>query len=176
VVGLIRKNGGNFQAVYWKNGTLVPLTDGTQYANVYKIIASGTDIYITGCEGPVAKYWKNGKPVNLNDGSKVNAATSIAISGSDIYVSGFESDGINIAKYWKNGVPVNLTDGIKYATTTCIVVYGPDVYVTGAEQSSPYSIISGASKYVAIYWKNGKAIKLTDGTNNAWANSIQVTP
>jgi len=42
-----------------------------------------------------------------------------------------------------------------------------DVYVAGMEDNS-----SGTG--VAKYWKNGQAIALTDGTNDAGANSIAV--
>src|SRR5678815_5585457 len=41
-----------------------------------------------------------------------------------------------------------------------------DIYVSGAEENG--------SVYVAKYWKNGKAVPLTDGTNSAWAGSVVV--
>jgi hypothetical protein len=52
------------------------------------------------------------------------------------------------------------------ASAQSIYVDGADVYVSGYELDG--------SNDVAKYWKNGREIALTDGSNGARANSIYV--
>ena len=188
LVGGTEQNGGKHIAKYWKNGTPVILSDGTQDAVVLSVAASGNDVYAAGYEFVlrtdmsgtyavlVAKYWKNGVDITLNDTQDFTTsyASSIAVSVSDVYMAGYTNGGVSggvfkIAKYWKNGVTVNLTNGLTYdAEANSIIVIGSDVYVAGIEKNA-------AGNTVAKYWKNGTAVKLTDGTRNAAANSITVS-
>ena len=162
-------------AAYWKNGTLVSLTNGNIRANANDIAISGSDVYVAGWENNgtklEAKYWKNGIPVTLAGGS---IATAIAVSGSDVYVAGYEyNDGTtfstSVAKYWKNGIPIVLTDGSQRVKANGIAVSGDDVYVVGFEGGSPSNI------KLARYWKNGTPVSLTNGTNWAEANDIAIS-
>ena len=129
----------------------------------------------------VAKYWKNGQEIRLTDGTNNAAARSIVIVGRDVYVAGSESVGSLsfgwapfVAKYWKNGQEVRLTNGTTIAHAESIAIVGSDVYVAGSEMERNIFDIFRTAKHVAKYWKNGQEILLTDGENNAGANSIAV--
>jgi hypothetical protein len=166
--------GNTSVATYWKNGTQVTLTTefNTSFANA--ITVSGTDVYVAGYTNPininVATYWKNGTPVSLTDDSPdateysygVNA---IAVNGTDIYVAGanYTNHGTIIAAAWKNGSESDLTNGASDAFSsraTAIAVNGNDVYVTGASNGA------------AIYWKNGVAVPLTNGSIDTKTTAI----
>ncbi|CAN5459826.1 hypothetical protein BH10BAC3_BH10BAC3_17450 [soil metagenome] len=190
--------GGN--AAYLKNEVKIELPSGSTGSISTAIALSGNDVYVAGigitCNiniGPqkyIAKYWKNGNAINLTDGTNSAQAWSIAVSGSNAYVAGYEWNGKSyqdasgsankksIAKYWKNGMPVILTDGTEDAFTTSIAFSGTDVYVAGTEwNGKSYQGANGYTyrKSIAKYWKNGKPVNLTDGTENAEANSIAVS-
>ena len=62
----------------------------------------------------------------------------------------------------KNGVATNLTNNI-YSEASSIFVSGSDVYVAGFE------VLNGIQ--YAVYWKNGKAVKLEA---DVYANAIYV--
>ena len=191
--------GGN--AAYLKNETKIELPSGSTGSISTAIAVSGNDVYVAGTgitgniyNGPqkyIAKYWKNSNAINLTDGTNSAQAWSIAVSGNDVYVGGIELNGRSyqdasgftykksIAKYWKNSQPLILTDGSEDAYAESIAVSGTDVYVAGTEwNGKSYQIQGSADTYrksVAKYWKNGKPINLTDGTEDAVAKSIAVS-
>jgi hypothetical protein len=92
---------------------------------------------------------------------------SIEVVGNDVYLAGFEYNGTsaNNAKYWKNGTATILAAGPQ---ANSMAVFGNDVYVAG-NQPNPTTANS-----MAVYWKNGQAIPLTDGTTNAYAYAVVV--
>jgi hypothetical protein len=162
-------------ATYWKNNTIVPLSDSnTSIAAAQSIFVAGNDVYVAGrvkpglgLSGvPIATYWKNGVAVSLSNGSGSAVATSIYVSGSDVYVAGFDHDGT--AQYWKNGVTVPLTDGTKYASAQSIHVVGNDVHVAG------YEMDENAYKIKAKYWKNVVSQPLETSSDFSSALSIFV--
>lgn len=172
-------------ATIWKNGQEVLLSDGTKQALAEAVTVVGNDVYAAGYETDGAlgydtvTYWKNGVAVPLTSKPTTGEARAIAVSGSDVYVAGWTYEQIElspnnylicpIAKLWKNGVETWLTDGITMCSVAeSLVVSGGDVYVSG------YAAMNGqgSAPYIAHYWKNGKAVPLTDGIHGAKAFSI----
>jgi hypothetical protein len=158
-------------AVYWKNGTLVPLP-GAQ--NATGITFSDTDVYISGNAGYAlpndggsaneAVYWKNGTMVKL--GSAPSLANAIAVSGTDVYVAGYASiNDVYVAAYWKNGVLQPLAGNIAHSGANAIAISGTDVYVAG---------IAGDNGSIATYWKNGVEIPLETSTASS-ANALVIS-
>jgi hypothetical protein len=165
--GVLDSGYGNYTyAAYWKNDSLVDLTDGTTLAWTSSIFVSGSenDVYVTGWEirnRNIPEYWKNGNLVILpDDTTRPEGGTSIYVSGNDIYVAGSET-----AHYWKNGNNVILNTSV-FSTTSSIIVSGNDVYVAGFVWNGTYSI--------AEYWKNGNPVILSQSPNSAQATSIFV--
>jgi hypothetical protein len=157
---------GNEIIKYWKNGIPTTLSMGP-LAEFGSMTVVGNDVYVTGSEaenmGRVAKYWKNGVETRLTDGKYYAHAYGIAVSGNDVYIVG--SDGASGAKLWKNGIAVNLTGLLTYPLS--IAVAGNDIYVGGQQ-------LNANNKHVAVYWKNGQVIPLSDGTRGAQLRSIAV--
>ena len=169
-----------YAAVFWKNGIVQYLTDGTYGADAASIFISGNDIYVAGYENcgqqggteisgfynlGVATLWRNNDAQRLTDGLSNASACSVFVSGEDIYVVGHLRDNTayESAVVWKNGIPQILTDGSVSVEVTSVYVLGNDVYVAGHLNS------------VATVWKNGDAQHLSDGTSNSYAHSIFVS-
>ncbi len=157
----------NGRAVYWKNESLVFLTDGTKPAVANSILVSGTDVYVGGAEGGKATMWKNGVESQvLADGSspqgQATQATSIAISGNDVYMGGFGANPtignagrVFIGRIWKNGILMDPAIYTPFTYIRSLFVSESDLYVAG-------SILS-----VAKYWKNGIEQELAEGTSSS---------
>src|SRR5690606_4241464 len=162
-------------AVYWKNGTPVYLTNdegtNTFQARAATITVSGNDVHVAGDIMGVPTYWKNGEAVTL-EGTGI--ATGMAISDAgDVYISGYGSNGQRtVAKYWKNGEALILGTGERESQANDICIENNDIYVAGWETIVRPS--GSGTVRVARYWKNGEAVDLTDGTHHAEANGIFV--
>jgi hypothetical protein len=159
----------NEVAVYWKNGVLTDLTDGTRYITANSIAIAGKDVYVGGNafinNHYVAKYWKNGMVANFLDTTMESYVNSAAASGEDIYFAGYVKVGLHkIAEYWKNGHAVMLTAGATDAEITSITVACNNVYAAGWESNGRFE--------VAKYWINGTGVNLSDGSKNTEALSI----
>jgi hypothetical protein len=163
-------NTGAPAAEYWKNGTLINLTQNVPNlvsAGTSGVAVSGNDVYICGTvsTGPLdtmnAVYWKNGQINYLPDGISTSC---IAVSGSDIYVGG--SSVHNGDVYWKNGILQSLgnVSGNIFAWINAIAVSGPDVYIGG---------YTNYSSYQGVYWKNGQLVAQLPGCN--MVNGIAVS-
>ena len=83
-----------------------------------------------------------------------------------VYIAGFIGSN---AVYWKNDSIIYLPRSDAYdAWAHSIYVVGNDVYVAGIENTV-------GLKSRAVYWKNGKEVRLTDGSKAAYAFSIFVS-
>jgi hypothetical protein len=134
-------------AVYWKNGVLTQLGEGSVDGIAFK----GNDIYMVGAawgkgkEQDQAIYWKNDKAFSLGKG-RLN---SICIDGDDIYMAGCRLYAVEMpsasylaknyeyypaATYWKNGRPIALNDTTNGKTdANNIFVQDGDVYTAGSD-------------------------------------------
>lgn len=173
-------------AVYWKNGAETVVA---QNASAQAIAVSGSDVYVggvsSGANGPVATVWKNGAATILsNDQSSVKG---IAVANGNVYVVGnVETATTILATLWTNGTPTQLSDGMIPSTNYLYFTYaysittsGSDTYVAGTAQK--FFQISSNNYYsanVAVYWKNGVPVDLSQVTNqgpNIQATSIAIS-
>lgn len=154
-------------AMYWKNGTPVILSDPTQWVESAGIFVDGKDVYVAGTDYSdkyiTAMYWKNGQPKQATKDTDAQAG-SIIHSEGNTYISLFDySDGNT---YWKNGEITKIEDN--YSEGSEIFVSDGDLYVSGA--------VIRDDRFRAAYWKNGKAVMLTDGTeSHSEAHAIFIT-
>ena len=179
-------------AAYWKDGKEILLAEKNHESLGQSIFVSDKDVYVAGyetsvaangnyVEGYVATYWKNGKAFHLSEKTKTNYATSVFVANGDVYVAGYERQietGKDIAKYWKNGEEFRLTDGTFHGRANAIFVHQTDVYVAGEINPEPDIMKLATSETginkIAVYWKNGKLVALTDKKFDASAAGIFV--
>lgn len=156
---------GDSYLKYWKNGVSTTLTAANSLVEFASMVVVGNDVYVAGTEKDnltyIAKYWKNGVEIKLTDGTNHASVTAMAVSGNDVYVVGRDK---GMVSYWKNGIAVGLPD---FAYASSIAVSGNDIYI-GGEQ------LNANNKRVAMYWKNGQVMRLSDGTRDARLRSIAV--
>lgn len=138
--------------VFWKNTTAVNLqaTGGTVTTKIY---VSGDDIYVAGNDNGEAVYWKNGTRVGLGQTMQIS---DIAVVNGDIHIVGNSTT--NAPLYGKNGnfTSLALTSGATTGKANSIFIVGTDVYVAGKS-------VSGSTS-TAVYWKNGTAAVVSNGT------------
>lgn len=106
------------RAVYWKNGHMTHLTDGTTDALAYCVLAVGSDVYIGGYvqpadnkQGGIARIWKNGVVEDLTDGSTVAKVNALFYENGVLYAAGAEKapGGRWKGVLWTNGRPTYFT-------------------------------------------------------------------
>lgn len=142
--------------IYTKNGVRPPIQSPLAGA---KIMATGTDVYITGYligvnpEYPL--YWKNGQVINLTATHSPigyqGGTIGITSSGSDVYISGAVQADMQSdfqAVYWKNDsihyIPNNFSAGD-------IVVSGDSVFVTGEAGPQVAYWVNDSVHLVSLY-------------------------
>ena len=94
-----------FNACYWKNGSLVDLSDHTNSSRATCIIVENENVYVGGREvigsgNLAAVFWKDGVKTNITDGTIEAYVNDIEAKHSDVFVV-YTQD--NFPFYWKNG-------------------------------------------------------------------------
>ncbi len=167
VAGFVRASNGHSVAAYWKNGSLVTLTNQSTPSDATSIVVYGNDVYAAGniatANGQfIAAYWKNGIVIKLGDSTSNSNANAIAVNSNGVYLAGTGADG---AVYWKNGSGVHLPGSV-LSQASAIALSGNDVYVAGLSATP--------GGYVATSWKNGDPTALTSGPGNSAAGGIAI--
>ncbi len=169
------------KAYYWKNDSMVDVSNYGFHVYITSIAVSGSDVYLGGYYftpadsgyNIVAGCWKNGTlipmkfpPVSL--GEEVNA---LAVSGNDLYIAGaYYLDAV----YWKNGgdrKTCKLNDTLRGANVYGIAVSGDDVYIVGDAYTMDQD--GEPDEYYAAYWKNGEIYLLSNLPSHANSIAIQ---
>jgi len=162
-------------AVYWKNGTMVQVSDSlTGSVMVEGMAVHNNDVYVVGDIPRMinrfygtssAAYWKNGVLTQLGEGT----IKGIAFKGNDVYMAGTAfGKGVEKAICWKNGKAFALGTG----RANSIYIDGDDVYIAGSRR---YCLElpdqnDKQCNYAATYWKNDEVVALHDtlsGNTNA---------
>lgn len=162
------------KAVYWKNGSVIGLTNNSSSSGTGIAISNDT-LYIS-CSGIFlgnnVTYWKNRIGLNLTDPSLTYpTGSALALSGTDIYVAGiaYINGGEKIIPvYWKNtDKAIHIaTPTFSASTVKAIAVSENDVYISGQSFDAPLN-----NGYAATYWKNGEPVYLHT-TNQTYHTSI----
>src|SRR5579864_2373035 len=80
-------------AAYWKNDSIVEMTQSPVIGEGLDIAVSGRDVYVCGYyrgSGDLqACYEKNAQMVDLSQGYSFDLAKAIAINGQDVYSAGY---------------------------------------------------------------------------------------
>ena len=167
---------GNPAAVYWKNGVLYELTDGSVPARANSIIVKGNDVYVGGYYNNKAVYWKNQTPVYLTDGVWGAEVNSIAISGNTIYLAGYQrkNTGYDVARCWKYDCTTNqpvqiidFSDGLADGALQSAFEIGNRVYFCGF-----HNTVNGYS--ISSYWTDGFSTNYSNGSKSEYGYSIFV--
>lgn len=175
IVGYNSDNSSS-KACYWKNNTLIYLTDRKEYVSgATAITVQNNDVYITGVLSDFINttpvYWKNGvmSSLQLPDKSTYITTTSIAVQGNDVYVGGYYkiTQQEFVGCYWKNGV-IKLMAPSSFSVVTGIAVSGTDVYTVGRRKEAD------DTQYQAGYWKNGTVIPLNISEVNLGVSCIAI--
>lgn len=149
----------NGDALYWKNGIPIYLTNGGNLSNGMAIYIENEDVYIAGYENYNAAYWKNNEKVLLSTSQSM--AYDITVYNSDVYVVGYDinkSNSVQTAALWKNGVRTFLTGSENLSIAKSVYVNNNDVFVVGFKAENKGDNIYHEAKL----WKNGIEINLTN--------------
>lgn len=143
------------RAVWWKNGQMEYLTDGSTDALAYCILADGDDVYVGGYlqpadnkRGGIARIWKNGTPQDLTDGSTLAKVNALCMDNGVLYAAGAEktTEGRWKGVLWKDGQPTYFTDEVGTEVT--------GLYVKDGKYIIEGNMTDASSNVLACIWTN----------------------
>lgn len=145
---------------------------GVVYGNEISFNTGSAGVYVGGQNAGKAVFWNNETQFDL--WGYESTASSGVVYGKDTYFVGKVYNGDRNSYsfvYWKSGAPtvvLDLTSSNINSTIDGVAISGSDVHIVWTEVNTETK--TGVIKY----WKNGKYGSITDGTQNAKANSIAV--
>ncbi len=152
------------RAVWWKNGQMEYLSDGSTDARAYCILADGDDVYVGGYlqpadnkRGGIARIWKNGTPQDLTDGATLAKVNALCMDNGVLYAAGAEktTDGRWKGVLWRDGQPTYFTDEVGTEVTGLHVVNGD--YIIEGNMTDPSGDI------LACIWTNDGVQVVSEG-------------
>lgn len=116
---------GQVKSKYWKNETLIELTDGTYSSGAYSIAVLNGDVYVGGHKKGKPVIWKNGEEIFYEASDVQGTIKELTIHGDDLYAVGNVKTGSTYAYVgvvWKNGEEIFRTELFDNAYLNCIDV------------------------------------------------------
>jgi hypothetical protein len=159
VGGSVTNAAGKTVAVYWKNGVLQQVSDGTLSTTVKDILVDGADIHLVleeyspsglyAIDGGVSIiYMKNSTVFRLTEGSKkqlFSGAGRMVLANARVYIPGWDNKDFknyNVARLWIDGVQSPLVSGELFTRANWVGVAGGDVIVAGVKTDAKTSASS----------------------------------
>lgn len=143
------------RAVWWKNGQMEYLTDGSTDALAYCILADGDDVYVGGYvqpadnkRGGIARIWKNGTAQDLTDGTTLAKVNALCMDNGVLYAAGAEktTEGRWKGVLWRDGQPTYFTDEVGTEVT--------GLYVKDGKYIIEGNMTDASSNVLACIWTN----------------------
>lgn len=165
------------EVVIWQNGTKSIVSDA--FGTGPLVASNHGDLFAVWFSQSLAGWALNKEHTShpLLDTAALSWPTDLAVSGDEMYISGvahgnefspdteeYYSD--QYAQLWKNDRLVFRESRRSYAW--CIFLNGNDIYIGGNMHQIP------VGNRIACYWKNGKRVELTDGSQDAMVSSLVV--
>ncbi|MFM6976895.1 MAG: hypothetical protein ACKOW2_08640 [Sphingobacteriaceae bacterium] len=161
---ILDENYSHSVAVYWKNGTMVKVTDQTfdSFSNDIKV--HDGSVYMTGDYDNKPCYWKDGQRFDLSEnGLYIGTANKMQINDQMLYIAVNAKSGINPTKQallWKINLQNNQPEIVKLSLTDSeandLAVKGLDVLIAGSKDGNPGYWINSANNWVAYNADNGR--------------------
>ncbi|MEX0314365.1 MAG: IPT/TIG domain-containing protein [Allomuricauda sp.] len=158
----------NDNAMLWKNGSAVPLNDGTSGV-AYGLFVNSSVVYTSGKVENGPATWKNSEKTELAYVADFfSIALDIAATNIDEYAVGFDNlENKTTATIWKNGGQPQYLDTNDWSMARSIFIDEGDIYVVGGNAIENIEF--------PVLWKNDEPpMAVEDGGVSGYAASVYV--